>query len=332
MTAAIALYSGGLDSTLAILSILKQGVKIRAIKFFTNFEFNKQKEHLYLKSLSDSAKKFGFDLVFHKLDDKFINVLLNPKHGYGKNINPCIDCRILMLKEAKKIMDEINADFIITGEVLGQRPMSQRKDMLYHIDKEAGVCGYVVRPLSAKLLKITIPEEKGIIDREMLYDFCGRSRKKQVILAKEFSLQDYPTPAGGCLLTDPIFSRKVKDLLKYTSCPSKRDFELLKIGRHFRISPFCKIVVGRDNFENEVIKSLSKDEDCLLRVEGFGSPLTLMIGEVTNEALNIAASICARYSDAKNLFDVEVIGKKGINQFRLRVPPASEEVIKALRI
>ncbi len=153
-----------------------------------------------------------------------------------------------------------------------------------------------------------------------------------MILAKEFSLQDYPTPAGGCLLTDPIFSRKVKDLLKYTSCPSKRDFDLLKIGRHFRISPFCKIVVGRDNFENEVIKSLSKDKDCLLKVEGFGSPLTLLIGEVTPGALNIAVSICARYSDAKNLLDVGVIGKNGVDQFRFSVSPASDEVIEALRI
>lgn len=237
-----------------------------------------------------------------------------------------------MLKEAKKIMDEVKVDFIITGEVLGQRPMSQRKDILYHIDKEAGVSGYVVRPLSAKLLKVTIPEEKGIINRELLYDFCGRSRKNQIILANKFGLQDYPTPAGGCLLTDPIFSYRVKDLLNYNLSPSIRDFELLKIGRHFRLSPSCKIIVGRNSSENEIIKSLSKDKEHLLKVEGVGSPFTLVIGEVTNETLKIAASICARYSDAKNLSNVKVIDIKGNNKFRLKVSPASNEIIEAYRI
>ncbi len=332
MGSAVALYSGGLDSILAILIILRQGINISAIKFFTNFEFNKQKEDSYLRSLSETAKKFGFDLIFHKLGDKFINILLNPKHGYGKNINPCIDCRILMLKEAKSIMDEMKADFIITGEVLGQRPMSQRKDMLYHIDKEAGVSGYVVRPLSAKLLKITIPEEKGIINREMLYDFCGRSRKRQINLANEFGLQDYPTPAGGCLLTEPIFSNRVKDLLNYNHSPSIRDFDLLKIGRHFRISPSCKIVVGRDNSENKAIKSLSKNNEYLLKVEGVGSPFALVTGEVTDETLKIAASICARYSDAKNFSEVKVIAIKGDNKFIFTVSPARNETIEAFRI
>ena len=160
------------------------------------------------------GKRFGFEVEIRRLGETFLDMAINPKHGYGKNMNPCIDCRILMLKQAKELMQKTGAEFIVTGEVLGQRPMSQKKDMLYHIDKEAGVVGSVLRPLCAKLLRITIPEEKGVVNRELLYAFNGRSRKPQMALAKEFGLEDYPLPAGGCRLTDPVFSSKLKDLLK----------------------------------------------------------------------------------------------------------------------
>jgi tRNA-specific 2-thiouridylase len=430
MAKAIALFSGGLDSTLAILTMLKQGVEVEAIIFRTQFGCGidhtklhsnvspsptppvkggeiegmppvkregivgklpvKEGEHTPTPlSRGDlpsplagegsprrvekvtqrgkgegyhiflNAERFGFEVRPCNLADKFIEIVKNPEFGYGRNMNPCIDCRILMLKEARVVMDTTGADFIITGEVLGQRPMSQRRDTFNLIDREAGVTDYVLRPLSAKLLKITFPEAKGIIKREMLYGFNGRSRKSQMVLAAEFGLTDYPSPAGGCLLTEPNYAHRLKDLLTYNPAPGFRDVDLLRIGRHFRFSPSCKIVVGRNKTENKTIQSMSMNGDCLLKVEGYGSPITLVSGEITDEAIRVAASICARYSDAKNLSEVEAIVIKDRNalcvmsnelkdknasrithhasritdyEFRIKVSPASNEIIEALRI
>lgn len=328
---AIALFSGGLDSTLAILAVLNQRVEVKALKFLTPFEPEISDRSSCPKDFFPITERFGFEVKLCEISDRFVEVLKNPKFGYGKNMNPCIDCRILMLKEASKFMDKEGADFIIAGEVLGQRPMSQRKDILYLIDKEAGVKDYVLRPLSAKLLKVTAPEAKGIINRDMLYDFRGRSRKPQIALAKEFGLTDYPAPAGGCLLTEPNFAHRLRELLTHTTDPDFEDLNLLKIGRHFRFSPSCKIIVGRNKAENEKIWSLSK-KGCLLKVEGYGSPITLVVGEITDEALWVAASICARYSDAKKLPEVAVTVTKGDNSFRLRVSPVGNEILDDLRI
>jgi tRNA U34 2-thiouridine synthase MnmA/TrmU len=236
-----------------------------------------------------------------------------------------------MLKAAKDFMEKTEADFIISGEVLGQRPMSQRKNILCLIDKEAGVTDYVLRPLSAKLLKITIPEIKGIINREMLFDFRGRSRKPQMTLAKDFGLTDYPAPAGGCLLTEPHYAHRLKDLLTYQPDPDLDDLSLLRIGRHFRFSPSCKIIVGRNKIENEKIWSLSA-KGCLLKVEGYGSPTTLIIGEITDEAVRVAASLCARYSDAKYIREAEVTAIRKGTISTLMTAPCADEIIEALRI
>jgi hypothetical protein len=331
MAKAIALFSGGLDSTLAILAVLRQGIEVKAIKFQTPFDPDLSEQGLSSKDSFPVAEKFGFDIEIYRLGDTFLDMVKNPKHGYGKNMNPCIDCRILMLKKAGSFMHAICADFLVTGEVLGQRPMSQRKDTLYHIDKEAGFTGQVVRPLSARLLKISLPEVKGTIDREKLYGFGGRSRKPQIALAEEFGLIDFSLPAGGCLLTEPNYAHRMKDVLTCNPEPTLKDIELLRIGRHFRFSPLCKIIVGRDKTENEKIESLSYN-DCLLKVDGFGSPLALVSGEITDEALKVAASLCARYSDAKNIPEIEVTVIRGINKFRLLVSPAGNELIEALRI
>jgi tRNA U34 2-thiouridine synthase MnmA/TrmU len=328
---AVALFSGGLDSTLAILTVLRQGIEVKALKFLTPFEHEISHGSSCPKDLFPAAEKFGFEVKLCGISDRFMEMVKKPKFGYGKNMNPCIDCRILMLKEARDFMEKIGADFIIAGEVLGQRPMSQRKDVLNLIDKEAGVTDYVLRPLSAKLLKVTVPETKGIINRDMLYDFRGRSRKPQMSLANEFGLTDYPKPAGGCLLTEPNFAHRLKDLLTHTPDPDFHDLNLLKIGRHFRFSLSCKIIVGRNKAENEKIWSLPV-KGCLLKVEDYGSPTTLVIGEVTDEALRVAASICARYSDAKNLSEVEVMVIKGNETFAFRVSPAANKIIDALRI
>lgn len=332
MPKAVALSSGGLDSTLAILTMLKEGIQVNAIKFLTPFDCNASERPAGSEDPFRVAEKFGFNVEVIHLAEKFLEIVKKPPHGYGKNMNPCIDCRILMLREAKRIMQRTGADFLITGEVLGQRPMSQKKDMLYHIDKEADVTGYVVRPLSAKLLKITLPEKKGTVDREMLYGFSGRSRKPQMALAKELGLAKYPAPAGGCLLTEPNYANRLKNLLHYNPSPVMKDIELLKIGRHFRFSPSSKIIVGRDDGENEVIESLMTGRDCILRVEGHGSPATLITGDVTDEAVKIAASICARYSDAKDLYEVEVTAFRGSDIFKLMALPADNDLLETFRL
>ncbi|MGQ9569920.1 MAG: hypothetical protein ACUVUQ_03570 [Thermodesulfovibrionales bacterium] len=322
----MALFSGGLDSTLSILVVLKQNIEVKAIKFLTSFDHS-----FSLEVLLFNAKKFGFEVKLVDISKKFLEVVKNPKFGYGKNMNPCIDCRILMLKEAKVYMDEIGADFIISGEVLGQRPMSQRKDILSCIDKEAGLKDYVLRPLSARLLNVTIPEIKGIVNRDMLFDFRGRSRKPQMALAKEFGLTEYPAPAGGCLLTDPNYAYRLKDLLTHNPNPNLEDVRLLIIGRHFRFSPSCKIIIGRDKDENERISSFS-GQGYLLKVEGYRGPTALVVGEISNEALRIAASLCARYSDAKNISEVEVNVFKNGFSYLIRAKPAEDDFLREYRL
>lgn len=299
MSKAIALLSGGLDSTLAVLVLLKQGVDITAVTFLTNFGCDISDTSSCSKDPFPAAEKYGFEVKLCHLADKFLDIVKNPRHGHGKNMNPCLDCRILMLTEARRLMEITDAEFLVTGEVLGQRPMSQRNDTFPLMDREAGVEGLVLRPLSAKLLKPSIPEIKGLVNREKLYGFSGRTRKPQIALAKELDLTDYPSPAGGCLLTDPLYSYRLRDLLEHNQNPDVRDINLLRIGRHFRISDKCKIIIGRNHEENEKILSLSTREDLLLEVRNYGSPLTLMTGKISEDEIESAASMTARYSDAK---------------------------------
>lgn len=331
MAEAISLFSGGLDSTLAILILKEQGINVTAIRFITPFEPDSNPLS-DINDLNALSRRFDFNLDIYRIAEEFLEIVKHPKHGYGKNMNPCIDCRILMLKKAKEIMQETGADFIATGEVLGQRPMSQKKDMLYHIDKEADLTGNVLRPLCAGLLRKTIPEEKGIVKRDLLYSFSGRSRKPQMKLAKEFGLDKYPSPAGGCLLTDPIYSNKLRDLLAHKLSPAPKEIELLKIGRHFRLSPHCKIVVGRDKTENEIIQSLAADDDYILEIKEHGSPVVLIEGIATEEDIEKAAGICARYSDAKNMNEVKVSIIRKDEQQTMKVQPAADEFINAIRI
>ena len=329
---AVALLSGGLDSLLAVLIMLRQGIKVSALRFSSPFDA-RHADRTALDVHCDSlSKKWGFDIVLRHLGHEMLEIVKTPKHGYGKNMNPCIDCRIFMLKEARRLMDMTGADFLVTGEVLGQRPMSQRKDMLYHIDKEAGTPDIVLRPLSAQLLRTTIPEQRGIVIRQKLHAFSGRSRKPQIALAWEFGLQDYPAPAGGCLLTEPNFAYRLKDLFIHDSNPAMRDIDLLKTGRHFRYSPRCKIIVGRNQAENEIIEYLAKGNVCLLRVESYGSPMTLVVGEITDESLRLAAGICTRYADVPQGRDVFVTAIQGGRTVTIRTNPVRDEVIDAMRI
>lgn len=330
---AVALYSGGLDSTLAILVMLRQGIEVIALTFLTHFGCDISDRSSCSKNPFKAAEQFGFTVKLYHLADKFIEIVKNPKYGHGKNMNPCIDCRILMLREAREFMKLINADFIITGEVLGQRPMSQRRETFPLIDREAGLEGYVLRPLTALNLKPTIPEQTGLVKRELLYGFKGRSRKPQMALAEEFGLREYPAPAGGCLLTDPIYSFRLKELLSHTPDPSIKEINLLRTGRHFRLSPYCKAIVGRDKEENDLIESLAEEGDYLLKVIGYGSPVTLLTGVVTWREIELAGAICARYSDGKHLPSVRVrIKRVGGDIFEKILSPATDDMVIPLRI
>ncbi|MBS1111943.1 MAG: hypothetical protein H6Q95_235 [Nitrospirae bacterium] len=332
MAKAIALFSGGLDSTLAVLALLKQGVDVTAITFLNNFGCNIGDKSSCSKDPFSASIKFGFQVKLAHLSNSFIEIVKNPKFGHGRNMNPCIDCRILMLKEAKEMMRMTGADFLITGEVLGQRPMSQRRDTFPVIDREADVVGYVLRPLSAKLMKPTILEEKGVVNREMLYDFVGRSRKPQIALAKEFGLTDYPAPAGGCLLTDPIYSYRLKELLKHCNNPDYTDINLLRLGRHFRVADGCKVIVGRNNDENQEMLSIARTEDWKMQVIDYGSPITVIRGNPNNEALCLAASLCARYSDGKHLPETDVTVFRNDERFTLKAKPSDNKTIEHYRI
>lgn len=329
---AVALYSGGLDSTLAILAVLKQNIEVRAVTFLNHFGCGIEEKSSCSKDPFSAAEKFGFDVRLSHLSEKFIEIVKHPKFGHGKNMNPCMDCRILMLREIKEYMNMTGAEFVITGEVLGQRPMSQRRDALDIIDRESGLKEYILRPLSAKLLKPTIAEEQGIINRDLLYAFSGRSRKPQMALAREFGLTDYPAPAGGCLLTDPNYSNRLKELLEHDPNPSVEDLSLLKLGRHFRMSSQCKVIVGRDEEENNSLFAISGNKLSYMIAENYGSPVTVIRGEANEEIIHTAAAICARYSDARALNAVDVSVYKGNEKYQLTVSPAKEDIIENFKI
>ena len=331
----IALFSGGLDSALAVLLMLRQNIKVTALTFLTQFGCDIGDKSSCGSNPYPAAEKFGFDVKLMHLGDKFIEIVKNPKYGHGKNMNPCTDCRILMLSEAKELMEMINADFIITGEVMGQRPMSQVKNKINLVAKQSELVGKLLRPLSAKLLNPTEPELNGLVNRELLEGISGRSRKRQMEMAKEFGLEDYPSPASGCLLTDEPYSNKLRDLFAHTEHTTSDDLSLLKIGRHFRLDSNTKIIVGRNEQENESIIHIKKAQYPTLEVLEHGSPVTILIGDATEENILKAAQITARYSSVKNLPNVKVSLLNSDNETAKKsfdVSPASDKLINEIRI
>jgi tRNA-specific 2-thiouridylase len=306
---AIAMLSGGLDSTLATKMVLEQGIELEALNFLTVFCTCTNREETCLAS-QKAVDALGISLKVLNVSEEYLEIVKHPKHGYGSNMNPCIDCRIFMLKKAKAYMEGSGAFFIVTGEVLGERPMSQRRDALRLVEKEAGLEGFILRPLSAKLLPASIPEREGWVDREKLLGIQGRSRKPQIELAEHFGIHDYPCPAGGCLLTDPGFSRRMKDLILHGPDFSLNDVHLLKMGRHFRLSPKIKLVVGRNKEENQKIQAFAQGEDILLKLPSFPGPLSLLRGEPDGVEIEKAASITVRYTKARNSERAEVTYKK----------------------
>ena len=251
---AITLISGGLDSILAARLVKEQGIDIIPLNFYIPF-YSRHKGNPGKDTASFVSDALGSELMTIDIGLEFLKILEKPNYGFGSNMNPCIDCKILMLSKAKGLMKELDAAFIVTGEVLGQRPMSQHKKALELIERRSGLKGILLRPLSAKHLSETLPEKEGWVNRGNLLDFSGRTRKPQIELAKAFKIKDYPNPAGGCLLTDPEFAKRLKDIIRHDEL-NIDNVELLKIGRHFRISPKTKLVVGRNEKENKEIEAI----------------------------------------------------------------------------
>lgn len=332
---AIALFSGGLDSALAILLILRQNIEVTAITFMTHFGCDLGDRSSCGSNPYPAAEKFGFNVKLMHLGQKFVDIVANPRFGRGREMNVCVDCRILMLSEARALMEITKADFIITGEVLGQRPFSQVKDKLRLVEREAGLEGKLLRPLSAQLLPPTEPEKSGLVDREQLEGIKGRSRQRQLELASQFGLQDYPTPAGGCLLTDHGYSNRLRDLLTHTDRLTFDDLNLLKVGRHFRLDRETKIVVGRNEAENLQLESLAKSQYVCVELADVGSPLTLVVGTPSEENLRLAGAITARYTAARNLATVRVISRRvpdgSPEEFTVRPSQDEDIVARAVR-
>jgi tRNA-specific 2-thiouridylase len=309
MTKAMGLISGGLDSILAAKLMLEQGINVVGIAFITPFFSSQGAER--------AAKGLGVPLQVLDITEPHLAMLRHPRHGYGGNMNPCIDCHALMLREAGRKMEEGGADFLFTGEVLGQRPMSQNKGALRVVERESGYEGVILRPLSAQLLPETIPEREGTVDREQLLGIKGRSRKEQLQLADRYHITEYLSPAGGCLLTDPIFSRRLGDLFNNHDSVQIRDIELLKIGRHLRLTPAVKVIVGRHAQDNERILQLVAPGDDLLKVEGYPGPLCLIPYGGVLEDIRRVASICVRYSDAPTDEEVTLLWSKDGQEQRI---------------
>ncbi len=295
----VALLSGGLDSQLAIKMMQEQGFDVSAVAIKTPFcDFDCGRGCGF--EIREKADDLNVNLKTVYLGDEYIEMLKHPKHGIGAGFNPCIDCRSMMFDAAKKHMEEIGAEFIISGEVLGQRPMSQHAPALRTIEKESDLVGKIVRPLSAALLPETDPEKDGLIKRENLGMIRGRTRRNQLDMAKKYGIENPPNAGGGCLLTEPQFGIKAKDLFSHTENPTINDIDLLKIGRHFRLDEQTKFIVGRNKDENEMIKAIALPGDILLEAKDFVGPVSILRGSNAKKHLKFASSVTLRYSDAPN--------------------------------
>jgi tRNA-specific 2-thiouridylase len=295
----LGLCSGGLDSMLAGLVLREQGIHVEWVSFETPF-FSSEKAR-------KASEITGIPLSIQPITDSYIEMLKAPNCGYGKNMNPCLDCHALMFRLAGKIMKEKGFHFLFSGEVLGQRPMSQTRPSLRYVEKNSEADGYIVRPLSAKRLNETIPEKNGLINRELLFGITGRGRKDQIKLAGHFGITDYPAPAGGCLLTDKGYSNRLRDLFKHQPHYTENEFQLLKFGRHFRINAQTKIIVGRTKADNQAItRYLNPERDIIIKIHRYPGPVAVIPNGASAEMILLAASMCVGYSKAPGDIPVQV--------------------------
>lgn len=307
---ALAMLSSGLDSILAAKIVIEQGINVEGVLFYFRFD------NLFFEKERGKIQKFidplGIPYSMIDISEEFLNILCNPKHGYGSGINPCIDCHIFMINNAYEIMKTAKFDFLITGEVVGQRPMSQSKLMLNHIDKVTGLKNLILRPLSAKVLQVTEPEKKGWVDREKLYDITGRSRKKQLQLVSKYGIKEYKPSAGGCILTDDVFSERIK---KFFVNRSKAELTvdeliLMRYGRHFWPHSGLNVIVGRNEKENDILLSISKGRYVFEAVDVPG-PLVIANGIKNENDIRLTASLTVRYCTKKNASRIKVSYRAG---------------------
>ena len=327
---ALVLHSGGLDSRLTIKLLQDQGIEVEAVHFKLPFEGCCQSDCAFKFAQLEGIKLYIMDVTKGRLFKDYIRMLRKPSHGHGSGLNPCIDCRIFMLKRAKNLAKEISADIIATGEVLDERPMSQTMKSMKIIEKEAGLEGKLLRPLSAKVLPETKAEKRGWVDRSKLMNIQGRRRLPQLELAKKFEIRSFPNPAGGCILCEKEFAAKLRDLLSHKKNIEPEDIRLLRIGRHFRFGG-SKIIVGRKELENELLKTLKASSDYVFEVPNIGSPNTILTGKKTPDSIKIASALTARYSDTKEKEVLVRYGKEKLTrEIIVKIP--SEKTINDLMI
>jgi len=320
---AIGLFSGGLDSCIAVKLMLEQGFDVVCLSFdLWKFPKNTATDH----HLREKAEALGAEFKAIDLSLEFPSVLASPRWHYGSSVNPCIDCKLLMLRKAAEEMKNEDAALVFTGEVLGQRPMTQNKPIMKVLEKESGLQGRLLRPLSARLFPPTIPETEGIVDREKLLDIQGRGRRRQMDLAEKYGLYDYPNPAGGCVLTEKEYGARFLDMLKYSGKPLDAEaLEILKYGRHFRLSPDAKLVVGRDEKDNDRLEAFKKDRIVFRTVDKVG-PLALLEGKPDRAEIETASRIAARYSKEKysDCVRIDIIQDDNITQMTAKPLPDAE--------
>lgn len=329
---AYALLSGGLDSILATRLIMDQGIEVVGLHFITPF-FGYQHKGQEAAQVEKWQRLYGISGRIIDVSAEYIQILRHPRYGFGKNFNPCIDCKIFLFSQARKIMEAEGGEFLISGEVLGQRPMSQRRDALRIVERDSGTEGILLRPLCAKNLKPTQPELKGLVDREKLLAFSGRSRKPQLKLAAEMGIRNFPTPAGGCYLADPVLAKRFQKYFALQAEISINDLILLMVGRHFRLPQGAQLVVSRREGENEKLLNLKQEGDIILKLQVTPGPTGLVRGEVGEKDLYLAAAIMARYSKARTRPEVSIV--YGANSENLKslliVRPAKDEEIEIWR-
>jgi hypothetical protein len=307
---AVALLSGGLDSMLAVRVVLDQGIPVTGVRFITHFGCDPVSSGSCGHDVEPLVKLWGhlgFTVRMSHLGQDYIEMVKAPKHGRGRNMNPCVDCRIMMLSWARETLAREGAGFLVTGEVLNQRPMSQTRERFRQIDRELGLQGQVLRPLSARLLEPTRAELEGVVDRSRLLAISGRGRQPQYELAARYGITEIPQPSGGCLLTDPGYSARLRELWEHDPDAGSRDINLLRVGRHFRPSPGCKIIVGRNERENGMLQLYRQAGDVLVYLKDHQGPMVLVRGRRTAEEIALAGGLALRYGDVPGKAPAEVV-------------------------